>query len=60
MMKKILRPMQDYATGEYRYNGKWYSYYPKDEIAHDQAELDNYWQQELDGKRDEARKYNDR
>ena len=52
-MKKITRPRQDPETGEYRYNGKWYDYYPSEEVEADEGALDEYWDREYCRKRDE-------
>jgi len=51
-MKKITSPHRDPETGEYRYNGKWYDSWPREEIEKDEAALDEYWEREQDRKRD--------
>ena len=52
-MKKIIQPHQDPETGEWRYNGKWWDTYPSEELEKDETAYDEYWQRELDRKRDE-------
>lgn len=46
---------KDPVTGEYRYNGKWWNYYPHDEIEADEAAWDDHWEREQDRRRDEDR-----
>jgi len=50
-MKKIPLPQRDSVTGEYRYNGKWYDYYPSEEIEQDEAALDEHYDREMDRRR---------
>ena len=57
MIRKHPYPRQDPETGEYRYNGKWFDYYPNDELEADAAAYDEYWDREYDRKRDEEGKY---
>ena len=54
----IYKPLrQDPVTQEYYYNGKWYDSYPFDEIEKDEAALDEYWNREIDRKRDREGKH---
>ena len=43
-MKKLSTPTRDPETGEWRYNGKWYDYYPDEELEADECALDDYWE----------------
>ena len=52
-MKKIISPAQDPETGEWRYKGKWWASYPNEEVEKDENALDEYWDRELDRRRDE-------
>ena len=53
-MKRKPMPHQDPETKEWRYNSKWWDYYPSEEIEADEAALDEYWERERDSRRDKA------
>ena len=49
--KKFI-PRQDLETGEWFFNGNWYSEYPGKEISKLEGQIDKYWEHKLDEKRD--------
>ena len=51
--RKINSPRQDSETGEWRYNGKWWDYWPSEELEADEAALNQYWEHKQDERRDE-------
>jgi len=53
MVKKIIYPSQDPETGEWRYHGKWYDYFPSEEVEKDEAALEDYWERKFNRMREE-------
>ena len=52
-MKGIHAPVQDQETGEWRYNGKFYSEFPTDELEKDERALEDYWKKRFDRLRED-------
>ena len=51
-MKTPHPPHYDPETGEYRYNGRWYDYYPSEEVEKDEAAYDEHCDREFRRRRE--------
>ena len=52
-MKKIQTPHYDRETEEWRYNGRWYDYYPSEEVEKDEAAYDEHCDRKFRENREE-------
>ena len=50
-MKKPQTPHRDPETEEWRYNGRWYEYYPSEEVETDEAAYDEHCAREQSEKK---------